>query len=246
MDTENAKLRPPALNTIAGFVRLQRMMYGWKKQTLASQAGVSLSTVERVERGEAVRTPSLEKLAVALNQQPDAFTKPRVRLSKKEALKGLVNAMLPLLDTVPVKVAPLRTELQLRELATSELAIATSDIEDAKAEVDTIREWLDLTGFVRAQDGVTILPKRERGFQMRRLYRDVLNYVAEVEKQHRAVCLVGQYEAKGNLSGFETTKIGVIALRSRDHNPAAENIRQLFGPATVDTRAVFQSALEDD
>jgi transcriptional regulator with XRE-family HTH domain len=245
MENETRKARPLAPRTIAGFVRLQRAIYGWKQQTLASKAGVSLSTVERVERAKTVQAASLVKLAVALNQRPGAFTEPRIRLSKQEALKELVGAMLPLIGTVPVNVAPLRTELQLRRLSASEIGITTSDIEEAQAEVDAIREWLDLASFVRAQDGVTIFPKRERSFPMRQLYRDVLDHVAEVERRHRAVCLVGQYVAKGNLPAFETTKVGVIALRSRDHNPAAAKIRQLFAPESVDTRGIFQLAIED-
>lgn len=45
----------PVPATIAFFVRLQRGMMGWKKETLAGFARVSLSTIERIERGEPSR-----------------------------------------------------------------------------------------------------------------------------------------------------------------------------------------------
>jgi len=241
MATANKRPSVPSRETIANFVRLQRHIYGWKQQALASKAGVSLSTIERVERAEPVRPESLEKLASALSQRPGAFTEPRVRLSKEEAIKALLDMALPFIVNTPVEVAPLRTERQIRQLSRCDIAITTTDVEASDSDLDTVREWLDLAGFVRAQDGATNLPKRERAFPMRKLYKDVLEYVTEVERRHRAVCLVGDYQAKGNLPSFETTTVGVIALRSRDHNPAADTIRRLYAPPTVDTRAIFQS-----
>lgn len=44
----------PSPEMIAFFVRFVRALRQWKKSTLASFAGVSLSTVERVERAERV------------------------------------------------------------------------------------------------------------------------------------------------------------------------------------------------
>jgi transcriptional regulator with XRE-family HTH domain len=233
--------RPPPPDTIAGFVKLQRAMYGWKRETLAGLAKVSLSTVERVERGEAVRASSLEKLALALNQRADAFTAARVPLSEAEALALLAENISWMEGLVPVAVAPFASEAQLRALTDTDVLLVTSDLgDDAEEEVALLREWLDLTGFCRAEDG-SFLPKRERSFSIRRLYKDVLDAVAGLERQHKAVCLVGTYEARSSTAEFDTLRVAVLAVRSRERNPACGKITQLLGEGAVDMRAAWQN-----
>lgn len=56
------------------FVRFQRQMWGWKKETLASFADVSLSTIERIERGDRVGDDCLDRVAVALGYKRGDFT----------------------------------------------------------------------------------------------------------------------------------------------------------------------------
>ena len=119
--------RAPAPDTIAAFVKLQRAFYGWKRETLAALAKVSLSTVERVERGETVRASSLEKLALALNQPHDAFTAVRVPLSPERALASLADSFSWMDGMLPVDVAPLRHESQLRALSDTEVVLVASD-----------------------------------------------------------------------------------------------------------------------
>lgn len=233
--------RAPTSDTIAGFVKVQRVFFGWKQGTLATLAGVSLSTVERVERGEAVRASSLEKLALTLSQSRDAFTAPRVPLSDEEAAAVLVESFSWMEGRLPVAVAPLRQERQLRDLASTDLAIVTSDLgEDAGDDVDSLREWLDLTSFVRAEDG-TLMPKRERTFRLRRLYKEVLDAVSDLERRHKAVCLAGTYEAKSSMPVHERVRVAVIAVRSRERNPACVKIERLMADETIDMRAAMQS-----
>lgn len=76
-------------DTIASFVRVQRAMLGWKQGTLASFAGVSLFTVERIEHGEPVSVGSLDRVATALKQPPGAFTASRVPVTAEEAMRRL-------------------------------------------------------------------------------------------------------------------------------------------------------------
>jgi transcriptional regulator with XRE-family HTH domain len=236
--------RAPASDTIAAFVKLQRGLYGWKRETLAALAEVSLSTVERVERGDSVRASSLEKLAVALRLSPGAFTIPRVPLSEGEAIAMLEESFAWMDGKVPVRVAPLRGEAQLRTLTESDVVIVASDLEgdEAAREVDGLREYLDLTNFVRAEDG-TLLPKRERSFRIRRLYKDVLDAVLRIERSYKAVCLAGTYEGKSSTSS-ETFSVAVVAVRSRERNPAAGKITQLLADPTIDMRAAMQNYLE--
>jgi DNA-binding Xre family transcriptional regulator len=56
----------PPLETVAFFVRWSRGLKNWKVSTLAYYAGVSVSTVERVERGEKVSVENLDRIALAL------------------------------------------------------------------------------------------------------------------------------------------------------------------------------------
>jgi transcriptional regulator with XRE-family HTH domain len=233
------------LDTVAGYVRLQRQLYGWKQDTLASKANVSLSTLQRVERGEAVRGASLQKIAGALNLDADAFTRPRVPLGRTEALTRLIKSLEPFYDTVPVRVAPLRTETQLRSLAETDMAMFTDDLgPEAADDVATLREWLDLTSFIRATDGSIIGPKFERSFRVRRLYGDVMQHVKDLERHHKAVCLVGTYRTKSNHPHFAEVDVAVVAIRSRDRNPAASRITTLFAPEVADAKAAFREFIE--
>ncbi|MFV0624971.1 multiprotein-bridging factor 1 family protein [Sphingomonas sp. ac-8] len=223
-------------------MKVQRAFYGWKRDTLAAMAGVSISTVERVERGEHVRTSSLEKLALALNQPPEAFTAKRVPLSEAEALAAFVQSFSWILDTVPVNVSPLRHEAQLRAMADTEVAVVTSDLQGNEADcaVEDLREYLDLTSFVRAENGV-VFPKRERSFSLRRLYKDVIEAAREVERAHKAVCLIGTYEAKSSMCSNDIVRVGVVAVRSREKNPAAGAIKQMMALATIDMQAAYEA-----
>ena len=81
----------PSLESIAFYVLVQRGFWGWKQEALAAMTGVSLSTVERVERGEVVASESLNRIAVALRQPPGAFTTPRIPFGVKEVLRMLSN-----------------------------------------------------------------------------------------------------------------------------------------------------------
>lgn len=236
--------RVPAPDTIAAFVKLQRGFYGWKRETLASLAEVSLSTVERVERGEHVRASSLEKLALALRLSPGAFTTARVPLSEAEALAMLEESLAWMDGKVPVRVAPLRGEAQLRALTECDVVVVVSDLEgeEAASDLDALREYLDLTSFVRAEDG-TMLPKRERSFRIRRLYKDALDAALSIERSYKAVCLAGTYEAKSSTSA-ETVFVAVVAVRSRERNPAATKITQLLADPTIDMHAAMRTYLE--
>src|SRR5438105_572759 len=108
--------RPPSREAIAAFVRVQRGLFGWKGDTLAALTGVSLSTVERVERGETVRPRQLHKLAQALKRSEDLFTRPIAPLTDEQALAALVREWAWMEGRVPVAVAPLRKEAQIRSL----------------------------------------------------------------------------------------------------------------------------------
>ena len=62
-------------------MRQCRSLKNWKVSTLADFAPVSVSTVERVERGEKVGEEALDKIAIALGYEKGAFHAQRIPLS---------------------------------------------------------------------------------------------------------------------------------------------------------------------
>jgi transcriptional regulator with XRE-family HTH domain len=230
--TTNASTVPlitPNLESIAFFVKTQRGFRYWKQQTLAAMAGVSLSTIERVERGEPVTPKSLRKIATALGFPADYMTEPRRKLTETEALAAMLESLTWMDGRVEVSVAPLTTERQLRELASSDMIVTDSDLGDAVADdLAELQEWLDLVGFLRSTNAELIGPKPERGFRMRELYRDLFAHLDQLQVRHRAVCLVGTYSAETDDLVIPTATVAVIAIRSKVQNPAVAKFKTLW------------------
>lgn len=236
--------RPPSLESIAAFVKMQRQFFGWKQDTLAALAGVSLSTVERVERGERVRDAQLQKLARALKREDDLFTRHVIPRTPEEALAALEHDWSWIEGRVPVDVSPLRKEAQLRAIASADMLLPTSDIgTEAEGALAELREWFDLASFIRLEQSGAIAGGSK--VSMRPFYRDVLQCAQRIEANLRAVCLVGTYDAC--LTGFEhgPIPVAVLALRSRDSNPAAGKLRTLWADANFDFRGAMQVWTEE-
>jgi DNA-binding Xre family transcriptional regulator len=53
------------------FLRTERRRRGWSQQQLADFAGISLTTVERAERGESIRIDSIQRLCECLSKTPE-------------------------------------------------------------------------------------------------------------------------------------------------------------------------------
>lgn len=225
MDHPLDSLKPPPTDSVAFFVKMQRCHWRWKQTTLASVAGVSLSTVERVERGEAVSPDSLSRIGVALGFPADYLTAPRQKLSEEEALRRLVDSVSWMEGKVEVTVAPLTTEKQLREIASTDMIVLGSDLDEAAAgDLDELREWVDLIGFMRCRDAGLIGPKPERRFRMRDLYDNLFQHLERMQTRHKAVCLVGTYTAETDSPAFPTATVAVVSLRSKTRNPAAAKL----------------------
>ncbi|WP_221795217.1 helix-turn-helix domain-containing protein [Aquisediminimonas sediminicola] len=211
---------------------------------LAAEAGVSLATVSRVERGLKVRPAQLRKLARALGKPENEFLRERVCPSQEEAAANLVEIFAWTEDRVPVKVAPFKSELQLRTtLATFSLLFASDLDDDAADDVVELREWLDLASVVQAEREGVIGPKPDRDFRVRRLWRDVLDCVERLERTHAAVVLTGTYTAEPTKGG-EPITIAVIAIRSRRRNPAASKITTLWADAKFDEQQMLADYFE--
>ncbi len=227
----------PAPATIAFFVRLQRGVMGWKKETLAGFACVSLSTIERIERGDTVSAESLDRVAHALRQPPGAFTAPRIPSTSEEAWRRLEESAAPFAEAVAVPVKPLRGHRQIADLAQAHLFIVDGGrLDDAyDGDVDTLREWLDLTSFVLATENKDSIVQTDADQVKRReLYDDVLRCVREIERRGQAVTLAGTYQIETGNPVMPKATAALVAFFPKLTDPAAINRRTLFAPARMD------------
>jgi hypothetical protein len=241
--------RAPSPDSIAYYVRTQRGHWGWKRETLASMAGTSLSTIERVERREQVSSESLDRIAVALGQVPGAFTTPRIPLGIEQALRMIVESYAPFEDRVWIPARPLRGQRQVADLARSHLYIADLSRLEGKCEpglMDDIAglvEFLDLVSFILGSEdrGSIITVHRREPVKRRKLYADVLNCASDIERRGNAVILVGTYEADTDSEIMPKARVSVIGFFPKSTDPAAIKRERLAVPAKVS----FDDALDN-
>jgi transcriptional regulator with XRE-family HTH domain len=217
----------PSPAIVGFFVRWVRGLHQWKKATLASFAGVSLSTIERVERGEKVSDENLDRIATALGYGAGYFTTPRIAIPMEDAVNNVVE-MLERLRPVPV--SPMRSQRKIREAAQCESFIAHHPglSDELKSQVADLIEWLDLASFIINSPEEGGEPKLSR----RKLYRDILACVRGLESQGLVVLSGVLTHEKGDFAGWKTAIISVTQRRS---DPAAEKREHVFVDARWST-----------
>lgn len=94
-------------------LRLARKRRGWSQRDLADFAGISLSTVERAERGEAIRVDSIQRVCRCLGQSPDALG--LLSLSEEESDRSLTEDLHGLMAPAGQELPPL-TQLCAQDL----------------------------------------------------------------------------------------------------------------------------------
>jgi transcriptional regulator with XRE-family HTH domain len=218
---EAGEERVPPPEIIAFFVRHVRGLRQWKKGTLASFAGVSLSTVERVERAEAVSDDCLDRIAVGLGYDPGYFTKPRVSLSP-EATAGRIDESWGNLVAVPVR--HLSTQRAIRQLGQCHgFLVHRPDVADAVNDlIDELAKWLDLASFILGSSNDLAPPAEGR---RRELYADILQCVRRIE-QHGLYVLGGVMDAPQ--IGIEDWKLAVVSITPRRDDPGAPKRREIY------------------
>ncbi len=205
--------RPPP-EIVAFTIQVRRKFLAWKKSTLADFAGVSLSTVERAERGEVVSSRALEQIGNALGYERGYFTAPR-RMLTHEEMRAEDEKTYRHRVFVPVKI--ITTQTQIRALAKCHLMMlhAPNVPEEHMGYVQQLGEWLDLTGFMISHLSPTIRDD-ERG--RRDLYTDVLGHIREMNGRGLNV-LAGTVEQPHKTLG--TLKVAVVEITTRETDPAA-------------------------
>ena len=215
----------PTPEVIAVRLRYARDIRQLKKDALAHMAGVSLSTIERVERAKKVSDECLDKIAVALGQEPGYYTAKRRPIPEEEVAENFVETYGNLLK---VEVGPLRKQPQIRELASCHSLLIHRPGLDATfdGDIESLTELLDLTSFllndfVNGGDGA----KGRR----RELYDSVLSAVRALERRGVTV-LAGTMAAPQ--PDIPDWKIGIISITRKETDPGA--IKRRF--VSVDLR----------
>ncbi len=84
-------------------LRTARQQKGWSQQQLADFSGISLSTIERAERGEPIRVDSIERLCSCLEKTPEQLGLIRQRVNRRQVNTGLMSLVgAQFLSTSPI------------------------------------------------------------------------------------------------------------------------------------------------
>lgn len=235
--------RRPDRNLIAFCVACSREMKQLSIQALASMAGVSPSSIERIERGEHVSDETLRKVAVAVNQDEDAFTTERIPLSHDEVEQALKAWVAPYKETTVVPVGHFTKQRQVRDLSRCDGILVHSPHlrEDAQSLVEGLREWFELASFIRVSQEHDSFIKTKPFTRMRELNRDVLAAVREIERVGYATALTGCYDAEGlyidpinAASRTMPIKAGLVAFFPKATDPCAIKRQVLWAPKQLE------------
>ncbi len=235
----------PSPKFVGEFVLFQRCLMGWKQETLAQFAGVSLPTIQRVERGEKVSGEVLDRLAAVLGQKEGAFTKPRIPLTGAQLNDAIEKASRPWDGKVTVRVRPVENVTQVASLVHSEFCI----IDGREAELthpmcfSDLRETMDCVAVSLLADQPNSMVERSERPRLKRreLYYAVLQLIKSIRIKTDTIALCGVYDAKTNTPSLETVRAGTLAFFSRRSDPGAIKRRVLFAPEQIDTKAMFKS-----
>jgi len=217
----------PPIELVAFVVRWNRSLRQWKTTTLANFAHVSVSTVERVERGERVSVEALDCIAEAFGYARGYFTAPRVPLTPEETAASMVETYANL---EPIPVAPMKTHRAVREAARCHaFLIHRPDVPATyDSDIEELQEWLDLGSFILS-DAIHHGSSSEG--RRRELYNDILGRIAEFERRGLTV-LSGVMPAPQD--GIPDWKVAVISITSKMTDPGALKRRHVM----VDRRVV--------
>lgn len=217
-EASSTDFRAPTPGEIGGLVRQFRKIMGGKKETLADFARVSLSSVERVERGIKAGEEIYRRLALALHFQPDDLIRPRSVASVDEALDKALKFFEGRIITSAERLC--RRPQLARLLDAHVMLVDDGRCDEAtRATIPALREWLGLGSFALGMSQDPNLPneKLTRG-ERKKLLDDILAEVAKIERRGYTA-LMTVYEADMPLMGKQP--LGVIAFFPKLTDPAA-------------------------
>ncbi len=222
----------PPIELVALIVRWARDLRQWKVSTLADFATVSVSTVERIERGERVGEEALDRIALALGYEKGAFHEPRMPIGPEAVAEQMVETYAHL---EAVDVVPMKTHRAVREVAQCQAFLVHSPgVPDTYDQnIAALTEWLDFASFALSDsieiEGGEDIPRRQ-------LYNDILACVAELERRGLTV-LSGVMPAPQ--PGLPDWTVAVLSITPKLTDPGAAKRKQVF----VDRRHVAMPSL---
>src|SRR5260221_10635625 len=216
----------PPMELVALVVRWNRGPRKWNAGPPAAFASVSLSTIERIERGEKVSDEAVDRIAQAFGYAAGYFTTPRLPLSAEETATSVVETYSNL-EIVPV--GPMKTHRAVRDAARCDgILIHRPEVpETYDSEIANLREWLDLSSFILSD----ILEHPSSEYGRRDLYNDVLACVGSLEQRGLTVLSGVMSAPQDRLPDW---KVAVISITPRLTDPGAAKRRHLI----VDRRVV--------
>lgn len=217
----------PPIELVALIVRWARHLRQWKVSTLADFATVSVSTIERVERGERVSDEALDRIALALGYDKGAFHEPRLPIGPEAVAEQMVDTYAHL---EAVDVVPMKTQRAVRQAAHCQAFLVHSPgVPDTyDQDIAALTEWLDFASFALSND-IDIEGGEE--VSRRDLYNDILKCVAELERRGLTV-LSGVMPAPQ--PGLPDWTVAVVSITPKLTDPGAAKRKQVF----VDRRHV--------
>lgn len=219
--------RAPPIELVAIIVRWARQLRDWKVSTLADFATVSVSTVERVERGERVSEEALDRIALALGYDKGAFFEARLPIGPDAVAEQMVETYGNL---EAVDVAPMKTQRAVREAVHCQAFLVHSPgvPNTYDQDIAALTEWLDFASFALCED---INIEGGEDVSRRDLYKDILKCVGELERRGLTV-LSGVMPAPQ--PGLSDWKVAVLSITPKLTDPGAVKRKQVF----VDRRHV--------
>ncbi len=223
----------PQIELVALVVRWARGLRQWKVSTLADFATVSISTVERVERGERVSEDALARIAMALGYEKGAFYEPRLPIGPEAVAEQMVETYAHL---EAVDVAPMKTHRAVRDIAHCQAFLVHSPgVPDIyNQDIAALTEWLDFASFALSDD---ISIEGGEDVARRRLYENILSCVGDLERRGLTV-LSGVMPAPQ--PGLPDWTVAVLSITPKLTDPGASKRKQVF----VDKRHVAMPKLE--
>lgn len=194
----------PPVEIIAFNVHVRRKLHGWKQSTLASLADVSLSTIERIERGEAVQPALMEKVGAAFGYPPGYYTAPRLPLTHEEIAQQYDG------HTVLVSVEPFAKQVQFRRIAQC-LHLVFAPIGDCPKDQPQLLKLFELLSDLTVRQALPALVPKSRLEGVRPLYRAITNQVALLRRSGIALVCGVLHEPERDPKRYAVIAAGQLA-----------------------------------